>query len=99
MADGKFQSVEVLDPYRIKFTFTPGTPFRDMPAQAGGTTIFSKAHYEANKRDLEKSSLEPFLGTGAYVLESFKPGQQVDLQAGPGLLGRDASAEHRPEQL
>jgi microcin C transport system substrate-binding protein len=77
VANAKFQSVEVLDPYRVKFTFTPGTPFRDMPAQAGGTTIFSKAHYEANNLDLEKSSLEPFLGTGPYVLESFKPGQQV----------------------
>lgn len=77
VANGKFQSVEVLDPYRIKFTFTPGTPFRDMPAQAGSSPIFSKADYEANKRDLEKSSLEPFLGTGAYVLESFKPGQQI----------------------
>ncbi len=77
VANAKFQSVEVLDPYRIKFTFTPGTPFRDMPGQAGGTTIFSKAHYEANNRDLEKSSLEPFLGTGAYVLESFKAGQQI----------------------
>ena len=77
VANAKFQSVEVLDPYRIKFTFTPGTPFRDMPAQAGGTTVFSKADYLANKRDLEESSLEPFLGTGPYVLESFKPGQQV----------------------
>jgi microcin C transport system substrate-binding protein len=77
VAGGKFQSVEVLDPYRIKFTFTPGTPFRDMPAQAGSTIVFSKKHYEENNRDLEKSSLEPFLGTGPYVLESFKPGQQV----------------------
>ncbi|WP_431298147.1 extracellular solute-binding protein [Tabrizicola sp. BL-A-41-H6] len=76
-AGGKFEKVEILDPYRIKFTFTPGTPFRDMPGQAGSTTIFSKKHYEENKRDLEKSSLEPFLGTGPYVLESFKPGQQV----------------------
>jgi microcin C transport system substrate-binding protein len=77
VANDKFQSVEVLDPYRIKFTFAPGAPFRDMPAQAGSTTIFSKAHYEANNLDLEKSSLKPFLGTGPYVLESFKPGQQV----------------------
>ncbi len=77
VAGGKFEKVEVLDPYRIKFTFTPGTPFRDMPAQAGSTIIFSKKHYEENNRDLEKSSLEPFLGTGPYVLESFKPGQQV----------------------
>ena len=77
VANAKFQSVEVLDPYRIKFIFTPGTPFRDMPGQAGGSPIFSKAFYEANKQDLEKSSLVPFLGTGPYVLESFDPGQQV----------------------
>lgn len=73
----KFKSVEILDPYRIKFTFTPGTPFRDMPANAGGLTIISKADYEAKKRDLEESGLEPFLGTGPYVLDSLKPGQQI----------------------
>ncbi len=89
LANAKFQSVEVLDPYRIKFTFTPGTPFRDMPAQAGGTTIFSKAHYEANKRDLEKSSLEPFLGTGAYILESFRPGQQIVYARDDDYWGKD----------
>jgi len=42
VAGGKFKSVEVLDPYRIKFTFTPGTPFRDMPAQAGGRSSFPR---------------------------------------------------------
>ncbi|MFM7334482.1 MAG: extracellular solute-binding protein [Tabrizicola sp.] len=77
VANEKFQSVEILDPYRIKFTFAPGTPFRDMPGQAGSSPIFSKKHYLENNRDLEKSSLEPFLGTGPYVLESFKPGQQI----------------------
>ncbi|NJM81287.1 MAG: ABC transporter substrate-binding protein [Tabrizicola sp.] len=89
VAGGKFQSVEILDPHRIKFTFTPGTPFRDMPAQAGGTIVFSKAHYEANNRDLEKSSLEPFLGTGAYVLESFKPGQQIIYKRDEDYWGED----------
>lgn len=87
VAGGKFQSVEVLDPYRIKFTFTPGTPFRDMPGQAGSTIIFSKKHYEENNRDLEKSSLEPFLGTGAYVLESFEPGRQVIYARDPDYWG------------
>ncbi|MFN3576745.1 MAG: extracellular solute-binding protein, partial [Tabrizicola sp.] len=87
VANGKFKSVEVLDPYRIKFTFAPGTPFRDMPAQAGSTPIFSRKHYEENNRDLEKSSLEPFLGTGPYVLESFKPGQQVIYARDPDYWG------------
>ncbi len=87
VANQKFQSVEVLDPYRIKFTFAPGTPFRDMPGQAGSSPIFSKADYEANNRDLEKSSLEPFLGTGPYVLESFKPGQQAIYKRNPDYWG------------
>ncbi len=73
----KFQSAEMLDPYRIKFTFTPGTPFRDMPSTAGSLTIISKADYVANKRDLEESSLTPFLGTAPYVLDSLRPGQQI----------------------
>lgn len=87
VANEKFQSVEVLDPYRIKFTFAPGTPFRDMPAQAGSGPIFSKKHYEENKLDLEKSSFTPFLGTGAYVLESYKPGQQVIYKRNPDYWG------------
>ena len=87
VANGKYESVEVLDPYRIKFTFTPGTSFRDMPAQAGSSPIFSRRDYEENKRDLEKSSLEPFLGTGPYVLDSFKPGQQIIYKRNPDYWG------------
>lgn len=87
VANGKYQSVEVLDPYRIKFTFTPGTSFRDMPAQAGSSPIFSKKDYIEHNRDLEKSSLEPFMGTGPYVLESFKPGQQVIYKRNPDYWG------------
>lgn len=87
VANEKFQSVEILDPYRIKFTFSPGTPFRDMPGQAGSSPIFSKKHYEENNRDLEKSSFEPFLGTGPYVLDSYKPGQQVIYKRNPDYWG------------
>ena len=85
VANEKYQSVELLDPYRVKFTFTPGTNFRDMPAQAGSLTIISKAYYEANKQDLEESSLKPLLGTGAYALDSasLKPGQQVTYKRNP----------------
>ncbi len=79
----KVQSAEVLDPYRIKFTFTPGKPFRDLPATVGSLTVFSKADFEKNHRDLEASSLKPFLGTGPYVVDSLKPGQQIILKRSP----------------
>ncbi len=85
--NSKVQSVEVLDPYKIRFTFTPGIPFRDMPATVGSLTVFSKADYEGKKRDLEDSSLEPFLGTGQYVLGSMRPGQQIIYKRNPDYWG------------
>ena len=89
VANEKFKSVEMLDPYRVKFTFTPGTSMRDMPSQAGSLTIFSKAYYLANKQDLEESSLKPFLGTGAYSLDSLKPGAQVIYKLNPDYWAKD----------
>jgi microcin C transport system substrate-binding protein len=87
VANQKFKSVEALAPNRVKFTFADDAPFRDMPATAGGLTIISKADYIANKRDLEESSLEPMLGTGAYRLDSLRPGQQIVLKRNPNYWG------------
>jgi microcin C transport system substrate-binding protein len=87
VANEKFQSVEVIDDHTVKFTFTPGTAMRDMPSLAGGLTIVSKADYESNNRDLEESSLEPMLGTGAYMLGSLRAGQQIILKRNPDYWG------------
>jgi microcin C transport system substrate-binding protein len=85
----KFKSAEALDDFTVKFTFTPGTSFRDMPASAGSLTIMSKVDYEANKRDLEASDLRPFLGTGPYVLdqEALKVGQRIVYKRNPDYWG------------
>jgi microcin C transport system substrate-binding protein len=80
---------EVLDPHRIKFTFKPDVPYRDAPADVGGLPIFSKAHYEKNKLDLEESSLTPFLGSGAYQLDSMKIGQTLVYKRNPDYWGKD----------
>ncbi|MFN7598895.1 MAG: ABC transporter substrate-binding protein, partial [Cereibacter sp.] len=42
------QGVEVLGPHRVKFTFKPGVPTRDLPATVGGLPILSKADYIKN---------------------------------------------------
>lgn len=83
------ESVEVLDPHRIKFTFKEGVPHRDLPASMGGLPILSKAHYEANGLDLEESSMVPFLGTGAYVLDQFEAGRTVTWRRNPDYWGED----------
>jgi len=81
VANAKFQSVEVLDPYRIKFTFTPGTPFRDMPGQAGGTLIFSKKHYLENNRDLENPAWSPSWGPGPTFWKASSPASRSSTSA------------------
>ena len=83
----KIQSVEMLDPYKVKFTFVPGQPFRDLPATVGSLSIFSKADFEKNKWDFEKSNTVPFLGSGQYVIDSMKLGEQIIYRRNPDYWG------------
>ena len=71
------ESVEVLGPYRIKYTFTPEAPRRDVIGIAGGTNAWSKAWFEETGTRLDESSPEPFLGTGPYVLGEVDMGRSV----------------------
>jgi microcin C transport system substrate-binding protein len=83
------KGVEVLGPHRVKFTFNSGVPTRDLPSDVGALPILSKAHYEANNRDLEESSLEPFLGSGAYVLDRMEVGKTLVYRRNPDYWGAD----------
>ncbi len=81
------EGAEVLGPHRVKFTFKTGIPTRDLPADVGGLPILSKADYETHKRDLEESSLEPFVGTGPYILDSMDVGKTVTYRRNPNYWG------------
>jgi microcin C transport system substrate-binding protein len=81
--------VEVLGPYRIKFTFKPGYPTRDLPATVGGLPIFSKADYEKNHREFSDSTLKPFVGSGPYVLGRIDVGQTIVYKRNPDYWGRN----------
>ena len=83
------EKVEVLSPTEIRFIFKAGFPTRDLPETVGGLPVMSRAHYEANQRDLEASSLEPFLGSAAYVLDKLDVGQSISYKLNPDYWGRD----------
>ena len=83
----QFDGVEILDPHRLKFTFKPDIPYRDLPATAGSLPIFSKAFYEASKLDLEETSLVPNMGTGPYVLDTMDAGQTLVYRLNPNFWG------------
>lgn len=85
----QIESAEVLDPHRIKFTFKPGQPTRDLPESVGGLPIFSKAHYLANKLDMEESSMTPYLGSGPYVVDRIEIGKSISYRRNPDYWGED----------
>src|SRR5262245_52591799 len=66
--------VEKIGERKVKFTFTPGDN-RELPLILGQLPVLSKAYW--SKRDFEKTTLEPVLGSGAYKIESFEPGRSI----------------------
>jgi microcin C transport system substrate-binding protein len=85
----KVASVEVLDARRIKYTFKPGIPTRDLPQDMGGIPVLSKAHYAANNLDLEESTLVPLLGSGPYMPDKVAPPNVITWKRNPDYWGRD----------
>ena len=70
-----FDTVEALDSHRVKFIFKKDGALRELPMTAAGLPIFSKAYYAT--RDFAESTLEPPVGSGAYLLEAVDPGRSV----------------------
>ena len=83
------ETVEVLDPQRIRFTFKAEYPKRDLIQSVGGLPIFSKADFESTGRDLEETSNEPFLGSGPYLLDDMDIGKSIAWKRDPDYWGAD----------
>ncbi|TGN68542.1 ABC transporter substrate-binding protein [Paracoccus liaowanqingii] len=80
---------EVLDNHRIRFTFTPDYPRRDLIQSVGSLPIFSRADFEANDRDLEQSMQVPMVGSGPYVFDRADPNRNVRFRRNPDYWGAD----------
>ncbi len=65
---------EKLGDRKVKFTFGPGEN-RELPLIVGQLPVLSKAYW--SKRDFEKTTLEPPLGSGPYRVESVEPGRSI----------------------
>jgi len=73
----KVKTVEILTPHRIKFTFNEGVPTRDLIQDVGSVPVFSKADFMARDFQFEDPTLEPMLGSAAYVLGEMNVGQSI----------------------
>lgn len=83
------ESVEVIDDYTIKFSFTENAPRRDVITTAGIFPAFSQSWIEETGFKLDESSLTPILGTGPYQLDSYDVNRQIVYRYNPDYWGAD----------
>ena len=66
--------VEKIGERKVKFTFG-STENRELPLIIGQLPILPKHYWE--KRNFDKTTLEPPLGSGPYKIKSFEPGRAI----------------------
>ncbi|MEB8387986.1 extracellular solute-binding protein [Rhodobacteraceae bacterium KMM 6894] len=82
-------SAEALDDHRVKFTFAEDPSRRSLIDQVGSVPVFSKAWYERTGAKLNESRLEPAVGSGPYMLDSFEVGRNIVYKRNPDYWGWD----------
>ncbi len=65
---------EKLGPRKVKFTFSEGNN-RELPLIVGQLHVLSKAYW--SKREFDKTTLEPPLGSGPYEVAAVEPGRSI----------------------
>ncbi|MEK9672242.1 MAG: extracellular solute-binding protein [Rhodospirillaceae bacterium] len=70
----------------VKFAFKPGEN-RELPLILGQLSILPKHYWE--KREFNKTTLEPPLGSGPYKIDSFEAGRTIKLKRVDDYWGRD----------
>ena len=89
--DQVVEKAELLDPYKIKFTFKDGIPRRSLIAVMGGLPAFPKHWYDETGAKLDESRLEIGPGTGEYTISQadIDVGRQLIYHRNPDYWGAD----------
>jgi ABC-type oligopeptide transport system substrate-binding subunit len=77
--------VERPDARTVTFIFDPPANDRELPLMLGLLPILSKG--DLAKRAFDKTTLEPLLGSGPYVVEKVEPGRSIVYRRNPSYWG------------
>ena len=84
---GQVDKVEKISEDEVKFSFK-GDPNPELPLIIGyQLPIFSKKYWEG--KDFDKTTLNPPLGSGPYLVSDLKPGRSLTLQKNPNYWGKN----------
>ncbi|MEE2694875.1 MAG: extracellular solute-binding protein [Pseudomonadota bacterium] len=84
---GQVDYVKKISESEIKFFFK-GEPNPELPLIIGyQLPIFSKKYWE--NKEFDKTTLEPPLGSGPYLVSEVKPGRSITFKKNPNYWGKD----------
>jgi len=84
---GQVDKVFATSENEVKFTFK-GEPNPELPLIIGyQLPIFSKKYWR--NREFDKTTLEPPLGSGPYLVSNIKPGRSITLKKNPDYWGEN----------
>jgi len=81
----KVASIEQTGERSLRLTFTEID--RELPLLMGMRPILKKSQWDG--QDFSQSSLEPPIGSGAYVIDRVDPGRSITFRRNPDYWGRD----------
>lgn len=81
--------VEIQGPHRIKYSFAEEASRRDAIPIVGGLPVKSKAWFEKTDAKLDESRMEPAIGSGPYVLDSYDINKRITYRRNPDYWGKD----------
>lgn len=95
----KVEKIERPDARTIKLIFGEERD-REMPLIMGLMPILPKHIYEG--KDFEKTTLEPMVGSGPYVMSEIKPGTRITYKRDPDYWGKDLAVNrglNNPDEI
>ncbi len=83
------ESAEVLGTHKIKYTFVDGSPERDRISLPSGLPVMSQAWFKKTDAGLEESRMEPAIGSGPYLLDTYEINRWVKYKRNPDYWGEN----------
>jgi microcin C transport system substrate-binding protein len=80
--------VEIMGLHRIKYSFADDASRRDAIPIVGGLPVKSKAWFEKTGAKLDESRMEPAIGSGPYVLDSYDINKRITYKRNPDYWGK-----------
>ena len=81
-------SVEAISERVVKFTFRKSGN-RELPQIVGQLVVLPKHYWAGEGKDIQKTTLEPPVGSGPYIIDKFETGRYVTYRRNPDYWAKD----------